>query len=195
MNGDDPIQSGRYPFAENNPAPAQLGTIKALCGACGLCCNGVLFGDVKLQTSDSVSTLKSHGIDLKKRGKSVYFRQPCTALNGTSCSIYQDRPAMCRAFECQLLKKLLAGDSNLEKALSIVEKTRSHVGRVEIILSRFESAQNDRPLNFRCAKVMRQPIDLQAVGAAKDPRANLLIEVSRLTRLLSLHFLGNGRLR
>ncbi|HEV2210350.1 MAG TPA: YkgJ family cysteine cluster protein [Verrucomicrobiae bacterium] len=47
-------------------SPAQTVTTNNLCLACGLCCNGVIFADVKLQPDDSAEALRNLGLPLKR---------------------------------------------------------------------------------------------------------------------------------
>ena len=76
-----------------------------LCLQCGLCCNGVLFADVKLRPADDPERLKAGGLPVRGKGKNLGFAQPCAALQPDGkCCVYQDRPAMCRQFECGVLK-------------------------------------------------------------------------------------------
>src|SRR5437868_1476023 len=90
----------------------------ALCLECGLCCNGVIFADVRLQRGDDPGRLRALGLPiatphapssaspLRKTGgvPAPRFAQPCAALDGCRCRIYADRPAYCRQFDCLLLK-------------------------------------------------------------------------------------------
>src|ERR1044072_8585151 len=91
------------------PIPS-VDLVNTLCRACALCCNGVLFADVRLQAGDDVARLTELGVPLKRRGAVARFSQPCACLDGKLCRIYADRPARCRTFECRLLKRALAGD-------------------------------------------------------------------------------------
>ena len=62
---------------------------ESLCLACGLCCDGTLFADVKLQPADEPERLRQHGLRLlhERAGKDLLpddphlrFSQPCAAL-------------------------------------------------------------------------------------------------------------------
>src|SRR5215472_953064 len=85
-----------------------------LCLSCGLCCNGVIFADVRLKPSDDPARLRALGLPLSgqtpgSKKAVLNFNQPCAALEGCSCRIYADRPNHCRHFECLLLKSAKAG--------------------------------------------------------------------------------------
>ena len=70
-----------------------------LCLSCGLCCDGSLFWAVPVEQGEDVPAL------LDEDGR---LRQPCTCFNGV-CTIYADRPAACRTFNCRVLQTVQAG--------------------------------------------------------------------------------------
>jgi len=98
-----------------------------LCQACGICCNGTLFSYVDI-TQKEAQTLKSTPLKIypNKKGKPS-FGQSCRALSGTSCSIYDKRPYVCRTYLCALTRNVLNGRTDLKSALDIVSdmKTKS----------------------------------------------------------------------
>jgi len=98
-----------------------------LCQECGLCCNGAIFGDVKLQPRDDAARLKAIGLCLNG---SKTFRQPCSAFDGCRCLIYSQRPEHCRRFECLLLKELQAGRVEENGALKTIHSAREKLRKV-----------------------------------------------------------------
>lgn len=89
--------------------------MSSLCLACGLCCDGSLFGRVPLAEGDA----RKH---LRVIPSGTSFEQPCSALReDRSCAVYTSRPAACRAFTCKLYEA--AGD--LEASIAIVKRTRA----------------------------------------------------------------------
>ncbi len=101
----------------------------ALCLACGFCCNGTLHTNTVL-LPEEVDAAAAAGLLVEivreaqpKRGAAQTrpaFRQPCAMFNAGRCSIYEDRPLVCRRYECALLKRLLARETALEQALRVV---------------------------------------------------------------------------
>src|SRR5512142_2644385 len=96
-----------------------------LCLSCGMCCNGVIFADVRLQAGDNAGRLREIGLPLCGTGKGaesagLKFAQPCAALEGCACRIYPERPAHCRNFECLLLKGVKSGKVRREAAVRII---------------------------------------------------------------------------
>src|SRR5262245_47759228 len=102
-----------------------------LCLHCGLCCNGVIFGDVKLQPEDDAHCLAALGMPLKPIRNGHKFAQPCHMFDGCRCKIYAERPAHCRTFECALLKRVLSEEITMSFALRQVRKARTLVDTIE----------------------------------------------------------------
>src|SRR3954464_7170194 len=92
----------------------------SLCLECGLCCNGAIFADVRLQPEDDPARLKTLGLSIstpQSRQGTRHFNQPCSALDGCRCRIYTGRPAYCRLFDCLLLKSVNEGRTGTAEAL------------------------------------------------------------------------------
>lgn len=91
-----------------------------LCQACGLCCNGALFSFVDITEAEAAAL---HDTPVKvlanKKGKPV-FGLPCSALSGSSCMIYQQRPGVCRSYFCALTRRVLNEHVEYRKALDVV---------------------------------------------------------------------------
>jgi uncharacterized protein len=160
-----------------------------LCPKCGLCCNGVLFGDVELQGSDDTKQLLALGLNLERKGKAMRFSQPCSCFDGALCKIYEQRPARCRSFECGLIRGLAAGKLTLESALKAIGEARKQVAGVQELLEKLGQRDQSLPLSRRCAKVISQPIDLTASEEEIEFRGELLLAISKLTNTLQRHFL------
>src|SRR5947207_12631719 len=90
----------------------------ALCTHCGLCCDGSLFADVELASTDEAAALEVMGLEIEDADAKdgALLLQPCRALKGKRCSIYPHRPDCCRTFECRLLQQVRRGAVSLERA-------------------------------------------------------------------------------
>ena len=137
-----------------------------LCLVCGLCCNGVIFADVRLQATDDPKRLRLLGLPLARVGgakgsstgrstdgssllPAMKFRQPCAALEGCKCRIYADRPHYCREFKCALLKSVLAGHTPRDAALGAIQTARSRVDEVLSLLRQLGDHDEQLPLATR----------------------------------------------
>jgi hypothetical protein len=113
------------------------GELAALCQACGLCCDGSLFGRVDLEP-DEVEPARRHGLHVLDDGRC--FEQPCAALvpldavaelPGRACSTYEHRPASCRRFVCRLYDRHRREGGSLEPRLAAVRRVRQLLAALE----------------------------------------------------------------
>ena len=164
-----------------------------LCLQCGLCCNGVLFADVKLKPADDPVRLTAGGLPVRGKGKNHCFAQPCTALQPDGkCCVYLDRPTMCRQFECGVLKEVLKGSLAQAEALRLIRRVQKLAARVTRLLEASGDQDAHRPLTKRYQSVMRQPIDLSAGDEAGDRRGELMLAVQQLMELVQQRFLRDA---
>jgi uncharacterized protein len=162
--------------------------ISRLCPACGLCCNGVLFGDVELQREDDTKRLASLGLELLRKGRKTAFTQPCSCFDGKLCGIYADRPRQCRAFECGLLQQVNAGKLTAVAALKTIAETRRSSDAVLQLVRELGNLDETKPLNERYADVVAQPMNMSANEAELERRGELMMAVARLVKSLERDF-------
>ena len=155
-----------------------------------MCCNGVLFADVRLQRGDDAGRLAELGVTLKTGAASTRFRQPCSCLQQGFCEIYDDRPSRCRTFECRLLQKTLAGEVKERAALQSIHEARRRVEAVRRILQQLGDTDESVPLSRRYQRMMRQPIDLAADERIVNLRGQLMTAVADLASILERDFLS-----
>lgn len=133
--------------------------LETLCLACGLCCDGSLFDNVRLEPEESVETLKEHGLPVKhSRAKQpvAFFRQPCAAFcEDKTCRVYANRPKQCRRFECQVFKDVEAGAQTLESGLKVVKQARGKAEKVRRLLTRAGEVDEGLSIGKRFQRVQR----------------------------------------
>lgn len=95
-----------------------------LCTQCGLCCDGTFFGSVVVVASES-ARLERVGLVVIRHGAEASLQQPCVALRGCLCAVYAERPSACARYECELRKKVAAGDCSIDEALERVALMRA----------------------------------------------------------------------
>jgi Fe-S-cluster containining protein len=116
-----------------------------ICLSCGMCCNGVIFADVKLLPQEDAAALLSLGLPLLRGSISRKqtavapvtkwrFLQPCAAFDGCRCRIYPSRPKYCREFDCKLLKKAQQVDVTLREALRVIRAAHRRANKVRRLL-------------------------------------------------------------
>jgi Fe-S-cluster containining protein len=105
-----------------------------LCRSCGLCCDGSLFGHVKL-TSDEVMRLKALGVaTFKNADGTLRLKQGCSALKGKDCGIYFSRPEACRKYVCDLAESVTEEEITVEEAMATVEEAHRLIRALEFQL-------------------------------------------------------------
>jgi hypothetical protein len=156
----------------------------SLCLECGLCCNGVLFGDVKLQPGDDPTRLRALGLPVRNRA----FRQPCMQWQDCRCAIYSERPAHCRKFECLLLKQVTAKRLSPGQAREIIRRAQKKLAGIGELLSALGEAEQSYDLRARYRRITRvaEVRKLSSEHAAVYSR--LTIEFHQLDRLLRERF-------
>ena len=163
-----------------------------LCAACGFCCNGVIFANVKLQPGDDASRLRELGLSLKQTkagaGSAVRFAQPCAAHEGCRCSIYPNRPKYCRQFDCLLLQSVKAGSLDPNTALRVIRRAKKRVAEIRQLLVELGDAQEQKPLRTRFREVCRR-LEGSSCGAGEaQVFGRLSLAVHNLNLLLAERF-------
>ena len=102
-----------------------------LCLACGLCCSGALFTRAFIHDHE-VQFVESLGLSVFAKNQRFGFHLPCPQLDDKRCTIYaHTRPSVCGGFQCDLLKKYLAGDVTLSSALESVARLQDLLQEVK----------------------------------------------------------------
>ena len=170
------------------PVNPDVSIAEKLCLSCGMCCNGVIFADVQLQSDDQSDKLTPVGITLRRKGKVQCFTQPCVALDGCRCQVYADRPKYCREFECALLKSVLAGKTDFPAASRVVRAAQKRADKVRKLLRELGDNNETLSLSKRFQRVKKQMestgFDEETAGTFGD----LSIAVHELNMLLSEAF-------
>ena len=95
----------------------------ALCQACGLCCQGQLYGWVKLLPHE-VALAESWPVEMIRHEAASGFKQPCGCFREQRCTVYAERPQTCVNYRCRLLLGLGQGEISQAMALGRVAQAR-----------------------------------------------------------------------
>ena len=161
--------------------------IGALCPACGLCCNGVIFANVGLRRSDDAARLRLLGLPVCTPHSALrppHIAQPCAAFDGCRCRVYADRPQYCREFECVLLKSVKAGHTEPAAALRIIRTARERADKVRRLLSALGDADEQLPLSARFRRTGKRLKERDWDEETADTYARLTLAVHDLNLLL-----------
>jgi uncharacterized protein len=182
------------PRAAPRLRPMTPSLTSTLCTNCGLCCDGTLFADVELVGQAEIARLEIMGMDVEHEDRNMgLLSQPCAALRGTRCGIYEHRPKCCRVFRCDLLQSAERGAVTVERALEQIADAREQLRSVRAMLGRLGNRDTELPIKERCAET------LAAEGAATArtlrARAELEAAMATLEKTIWNAFLGSGKRR
>jgi Fe-S-cluster containining protein len=164
-----------------------------------MCCNGVIFADVKLQRGDNVPRLRSLGLPIPhselriphstgSASRAPHFTQPCAALEGCRCRIYDERPEHCRNFDCLLLKNVKFGKIKPAAALRKIKLARKLADKVLRLLRQLGNNEETVALSVRFRQVTRRINQGQPDTKTSDAYSKLTLAVQDLNVLLSQSF-------
>ena len=153
-----------------------------LCLQCGLCCNGVLFADVRSEPGERSPLLAG-------RARVV---QPCPAFQAgdCTCAIYLERPRRCRQFECRQLLGTKAGKFTVEAAMRRITKVRRLAAKAEKMLVELGFDNVKKPLKQRFQQCQRAAEQGKLAENRYATLADLQLAMHRLTSLLAEDFYG-----
>jgi hypothetical protein len=164
---------------------------ETLCTRCGLCCDGSLFADVELGGKAESTRLEILGLEIEDdEANRALLIQPCAALRGRRCDIYEHRPKCCRTFECRLLLDTRRGAVGVARALEHIENALSGIARAERLLSHLGVRDRRLPLKERCDEALAA--DAHAAPAVRAKQAELESVAFELDLLLRTTFLGES---
>ncbi len=152
-----------------------------LCLQCGLCCNSVLFADVRRERGDDSKLFQQFGPRVAQR---------CPAFNSgdCTCAIYAERPSRCRQFECKQLLAVRAGKKSAETALKKIREAKKLSAEVEKFLAQLGFNETQLPLSKRFQKCQRAAERGKISLENLDLLADLQLAVHRLNQLLAQDF-------
>jgi Fe-S-cluster containining protein len=174
----------------NQQDSAQEEWIARLCPQCGLCCNGILFEDVRLVRGDKALVLEKGGLKLRRHGRKTAFGQPCPWFDGRLCAAYDQRPLRCRHFDCHTLKQAAKRQITRADALARIREAKREVATVMRLLRALGQNDEHLPLVHRYRLVMSEPVDLACGDKAAARRGGLMLAMSRLMERLQRDFLA-----
>lgn len=159
-----------------------------LCGACGLCCNGVLFHTVRLQPGDAPRELAALGLKLKRKHRQDWILQPCPAHRDGQCSIYAQRPERCRLFECRQLQRMGTGEITEAMALEKIHEVQRRAAQLDALSRRGDGSLRKGPLSKRCETALAELFDATTHPELVDQREELARGLAELEAMLDEHF-------
>ncbi|HYH37316.1 MAG TPA: YkgJ family cysteine cluster protein [Azospirillum sp.] len=122
---------------------------QSLCTACGLCCDGTLFGRTTVSPEHDGALLGLERFEGFRDQPAL--PQPCPALEGGRCAVYESRPRACRRYRCELLRKVDRAEVSYDEALRLIVQHRQDLDRTTKAL---EAAVRDQSLTLAERRVV-----------------------------------------
>lgn len=157
-----------------------------ICSQCGLCCDGSLYAAVSLTPAERDNLIAVAPVQVEANGDLVWL-QPCSAHNGTCCTVYDRRPQACRQYQCGVLDSVAAGSMTPVQAELLVTEVKSLAQTLATRLGPAVPQQKPKPLyqllnDFDQHIQLLDPLQRRAV----DPV--LLLTAGTLKIMLGKHF-------
>ena len=158
-----------------------------LCLACGMCCNGTVYDDARLDAEEIDAAAVAGFSTCRPASAGATFALPCHYLDGKACTIYDKwRPDVCSSYFCSLQERAAAGECTEAEALEIIATTLGLREQVTSVMLAGET--------FRQARARFDA--LATAGAALSPDdAALAVRMLVLERMLDQHFRKPGEER
>ena len=147
-----------------------------LCRECGLCCQGILHGSVKIRP-DEAPAVRRLGLTIVETDDGPTFPQPCLCHRGDRCSVYAERPSACRDYRCKLLKGYEAGRLTWEESSQHVRQAKELIASLHRRLGPESAATG----------LWQRLQGHEALGDAPG-HGELLLEVAALLVISQTHF-------
>ena len=164
--------------------PVESGSI---CVGCGLCCDGTLHGSTKVRQHDEGKVLAAP-LEIITEGERRFFRQPCPHFSSGSCSIYSERPGVCRTYSCALLGKLQGGQISAAGAREKIATAHDLVATVRALDPNAITPAQRTALSKRLKSGLTG-----AVGEDRDDLARQLLRIGVLEHFLARWFLKESQ--
>jgi Fe-S-cluster containining protein len=160
---------------------------QALCLSCGFCCDGTLFSTVPLVAADALAPLRASGIEIQINAAKSGFSQPCAAHRDRCCQVYENRPASCRNYRCELLKKYERGDVSWHDAQERISRVKALKDTLATELVRIVPDAGRWPVAV-VSKFVPTPQDFGADGDLLKNWAPVMLRLAALHDSLQRHF-------
>ena len=158
---------------------------QSLCLRCGLCCDGTFISGVPLKPDDEVAPLKAVGINIVSDNDLTVLKLPCAAHKNCTCTVYANRPQVCRTYKCKLLKKFERDDISQQSALEIINKVKSLKNEMNALaFAASTTAQSGEEIILLMKRCQTDP----GIGTTKQDYAHVLLKFGELQIYLDRFF-------
>ena len=153
--------------------------LTTLCRSCGVCCNGVMFAHVQVTTHELRPETRRRLQVVEADGR---FKPPCAAHEPRGCTVYDDRPEICRDYACELYLEHEAKGGELDRKLRRVARIRELVASI-----RARRKVADREW------LPRTIAEMLSIGKPSDVEPDLMLDIAELAMRLQRDFGWNPK--
>jgi uncharacterized protein len=158
---------------------------QSLCLTCGLCCDGTFLSGVPLKPDDELTPLKAVGINIVSDNDLTLLKLPCAAHKNCTCTVYPNRPQVCRTYRCELLKRFERDDTSQQSALEIINKVKSLKNEMNALaFAASTAAQSGEEIILLMKRCQTDP----SIGTTKQDYAHVLLKFGELQIYLDRFF-------
>jgi Fe-S-cluster containining protein len=147
-----------------------------------------MYRSVDLEQHDRPQVIESAGLALTTKNGVTFFRQPCTAFGDGRCSIYEDRPGVCRWYRCLLFRRHEAGEVGSAEAAALVAGTIAMRDRVRSGIIAYLGTEHREPLRGLYRRMLAKFEAEPDPAAARREHSELLFAVVALRAILAREF-------
>ena len=117
------------------PDADDLSTASRLCLACGLCCDGTVFGFAHIEEEEVEDTAGIGLQTIRTTKDEPAFLLGCHYLDGAACTRYRDwRPSVCGDYFCEVQKRVGKQELAEDEAFSIIARARQMTEEIKALL-------------------------------------------------------------
>lgn len=158
-----------------------------LCLSCLLCCDGTLIGFVQLE-QDEIPPLKGL-LDIEKdsNGRGI-FLHPCKNLCADGCTIYEQRPQQCRAFNCGLLKSVEQKEIAFDSAVEVINTVKQKKNAIEKQLTLLQIKLKSPSFYFKMVELKKLLKRLPSETVETPNHQRLIADLEQLEKILPEKF-------
>ena len=160
----------------------------SLCLSCGLCCNGTIFDAVPVAPADALASLHAAGIATTIVDGEPRFGQPCIAHDGRECRVYAHRPAACREYRCDLLKRVEAGAIDYAEAAGVIGEVIRLQRKLDETVREIEPARSERTSRRVELVQLEERLKLSADAEAKRKLGTVMVQMVAMDGYIRRNF-------
>jgi Fe-S-cluster containining protein len=154
----------------------------SICIGCGFCCDGTLHDHTDVSPEDE-ATVRAVGLALTTDSEKTVFRQPCPKFGCGQCSIYDERPTVCRKYRCKLRKDVDEGRLSATDARLKIAGVKDLIARIQTV--------DDASVTPLQRKALWRKLKNEAEGCdeqGRQWRARVMLDIGTLDYLLDRQF-------